>query len=248
MATKKTLTKGRAKGKAEGGKRANARAQERRRLARALASILTANPDGREAREVCRLAGRLADATGSVSHDFRPEQQLAVILRDYDACTFKLAGTDREAAREAYAALVRIAEGGAVLARNTFGLTFSLTVEAVTGVSADAVGRWQLEADTYARILESPDCPDALRSLFARVFSEQLFDKSEVSFADPNVVRVLYPLALVGLQGNLPATADGVTDSLYSIVHHLTPGTLYCAASEAAREMCLARKGAGRGE
>lgn len=136
---------------------------------------------------------------------------------------------------------LKVTEGPGEL-RNTVELPFTLRVQTIKETRVSEILGWMREGEEFARILESDECPDAAREIFERVFGEHLFERSGLGLAEPNVVRVLYPLTLIALQGNEPATAEGVAAALYAAVHTLTPGVLHSDASERARLMYVARQ------
>lgn len=72
------------------------------------------------------------------------------------------------------------------------------------------------QAELYAQLLEHPDCPDAFKVAFGKLF-DCLYNMSGVDITDPPAVRVLLPLILNSLDGIEPATADGVMESLMSM-------------------------------
>ena len=71
-----------------------------------------------------------------------------------------------------------------------------------------------IDAERIARTLEDPDCSEAYRKAFGSIFTDHLFNVSNVGMEHPTAVRVLLPLLILDLWRSRPANADTTLEIL----------------------------------
>lgn len=118
--------------------------------------------------------------------------------------------------------------------------TLSTVVELDPHITDNDIKRWRGDAELYARALESPDSPEALRDALGALLSD-LFNLWRANESDPRLLRVLYPLMRADLEiSNVTGTADGLCDAIFTVFDALCPEAL---AERIRAEVKAAEKG-----
>lgn len=71
-----------------------------------------------------------------------------------------------------------------------------------------------IDAERVARTLEDPECSEAYRKAFGSIYTDHLFNVSNVDMEHPAVVRVLLPLLMLDLWRSRPANAETTLEIL----------------------------------
>jgi hypothetical protein len=87
--------------------------------------------------------------------------------------------------------------------------------------SSEELEEWKIDGIIYAALLGHPKCPEAFRKAFVSVFTEHLFNECQTDYAP--LVRILFPLVVGHLQGQIPAEAYRAVLILRTLRETLAP-------------------------
>ena len=71
-----------------------------------------------------------------------------------------------------------------------------------------------IDAERIARTLEDPECSEVYRKAFGAIYTDHLYNVSDVDIEHPAVVRVLLPLLMLDLWRRRPANASTTLEIL----------------------------------
>jgi hypothetical protein len=112
-------------------------------------------------------------------------------------------------------------------ARGYRPVTFTITLDTPPEASDADLKHWREAGEIYSRLLSHADCPNEFKKAFGVIFTEELFDKSNLNDpTDPQLLRAFFPMVMVDLAANIPATAEGLETALLRLSETLVPATL----------------------